>query len=244
MHETKLLTVITCLKENDIRIYDTRDSLTSFLNHDISWLVKASQYCTSDFTATLADGPNVEVIKCEDSGIYDGLNQAIDHCKSPYYVVFGAGDKAHPQGFKKASDFVRSRPDLDAFFFGITLSGGLCVTPNIDELPRRMSSPHPGCIIRTGISRDLGFYDRTYQIAADYDHVIRLVKHTRNFYQDPLPICSFLGGGISDQRWLEGFLEEELIRIRNYNSNYLAVMARMLSKSVGPIAEVIQRNLS
>ena len=221
------ISIITALLQGDENVYLTAESLIPELGEDIGWSIKYSHGTVPEQVRALAKGGRVEVLGEFDSSLYMGLNQALSHSEADYFLVIGAGDTVVPGALAMVLSFVQANSALDSFFFAVNCpSLGATLYPRPHDLASRMACPHPGTLLRTQKAKMLGGFDERYQIAADYDLISR--------YISMFPVCgwvdqvivNYAGGGLSEKRALEGYLEEELIRMRVWKSPVEAVAAR------------------
>ena len=231
--------IITCVKSDTSELIETWNSISDKISPIVHWVIKYSQHCSKKFIDQIPDHPSIIKIVSGDESLYGALNQALLGCKSKFYMVIGAGDKI-VESFDRIDLIIKENPNKDAYFFATKISKDgqqRILVPNPDELNVRMSCPHPSAILKTEISKKINGFSEKYEIASDYDHLCRykLISDLDLFYSS-LVLVDFLGGGISDTRPFEGYLEEELIRSRVYKSNIFASQGRLLS--------VISQNLS
>jgi hypothetical protein len=225
-----LLTIVTGALNGDPNLSISATSILPQIKPGkVNWLIKNS---TSELNGCLADYRScagVEIVAQNDSSLYQGLNQALEHIDGGYFMVLGAGDSL----CANAADFILAclteNPNLDSFYFAVQLAkSGQILQPRPPEITHRMACPHPGAVLSVSNARALGGFDERYQIAADYDLLCRyLFKHSASGWSDHIAV-NYMGGGISETRAIEGFLEEELIRSRVFKSPKIAVCDRSL----------------
>ena len=220
------LSVMTCVLGNPEELKDTFNSLLPYLDENFGWLIKATG--SSDSFLKNFIHPFVTIIHQKDNSLYDGMNQGLFSLKSEYYFVLGAGDVGLDHAVRELKQSVSDQSSL--FFSLIIKQSNHIGVPNPLELSIRMACPHPSTVYRVESSKSINGYDTKYLIASDYDHTSRYVKVYGNgsIYSDIL--VSYMGGGLSDIRSLEGYLEEELIRKRVWGVNDYQVYASMLQK--------------
>jgi hypothetical protein len=224
------LTIVTAALNCDENIsISAKSILPQIKSGKVNWLIKNS---TSKFNGCLADYrnfPGIKLIAQSDSSLYQGLNQALEHIDDGYFMVLGAGDSLSTDAADFISKCLIENPNLESFYFAVQLAKtGQVLLPRPPEIMHRMACPHPGAVLSVQKARALGGFDERYQIAADYDLLCRyLVKHSASGWVDHT-VVNYLGGGISETRAIEGFLEEELIRSRVFKSPQIAVCERSL----------------
>lgn len=224
-----LLTIVTGLLEGDTNIVETANSVIPQLNGKASWLIKNSSPNPISSLLSYREMKDVKVFCQQDSSLYSGLNQALSWVDGDFFLVLGAGDTLEPGAIDFIHQTVLQNPSIDGFYFAVRLAkSGRILAPKPAEINVRMACPHPGAILNTQKVRSLGGFDERYQIASDYDLLCRYIKnHSSSGWSEQF-IVNYMGGGLSDQRALEGFLEEELIRLRIWNSPQIDVCRRGL----------------
>lgn len=236
------ITFITCIKSDTQDWRKTWDSLKGIIGGNIFWIIKLSQYCSESFVLEFPSNANILVVRSDDSGLYDGLNKALVKVVTKYYCVLGAGD-CIADSFEDIKKQIMQNPDADAYFFATeSLEFNMIMAPNPKEINVRMSCPHPSAILSRDISIKIGGYSRKYDIASDYDHMCRYLKvASRCFYSNTV-LTKFQGGGVSTKKYFEAYLEEELIRIRNFESSYMAIYGRLLQQIAPRLSKFISLN--
>ena len=77
-----------------------------------------------------------------------------------------------------------------------------------------MSCPHPGVILKTEYVREIGGFDERYEIAADFDMLLKYFNRWRKITTAAFPIVDFQGNGVSERRVKEAAIESDLARAR------------------------------
>ena len=238
----KTITILTCVLGEPPELTDTYNSLVKFLNNEFNWLIKFDGTASPEYV----DKFRKEYINCiqlVDNSLYQAMNQGISLIETEYYFVLGAGDRLAGgeliELWRKSTETSES-----SYFFSIKLAKNQQVlAPNPNELGFRMACPHPGSILRTKNSLEIGGFDLKYDIASDYDHLSRYVKKYGSGRTYTNVLVDYLGGGLSERRAMEGYLEEELVRKRVWGAHDYAVYSRMITKTSG-LATTILNTLS
>ena len=221
------LTVVTAVLQGDLNIRATADSLLPQLSEGTMWLIKYSSDTLPEEIQNLTKHSCVKVIAKPDSCLYEGLNQALIEVSTEYFIVVGAGDILAPNTLELIQKTARENPALDSIFFAVlNLSSGGLLLPRPNELAFRMACPHPGAVLKTNMARAIGGFDLKYEIAADYDLLSRFILRFPFCGWIDHTVVNYMGGGLSDRRAVEGFLEEELVRVRIWRSPNPDVCAR------------------
>ena len=223
--------VLTCVLGEPAALEATRDSLLPFLSPGVTWTLKFAANSSAEFIARFAHR-HVFCHQSSDSSVYDAMNQGLAHMAADFYCVLGAGDLIEGAGLQQLLTRLAQAPAPTACFAPLVYAqSGVVWTPAPQELPVRMSCPHPGVVLGVQGSRDVGGFDLGYKIAGDYDLISRYVRRFGFGETQSLPLVRFAGGGLSDVRAFEGTLEEELIRMRVWQSHEYAVQARLLRRT-------------
>jgi hypothetical protein len=120
---------------------------------------------------------------------------------------------------------------------------GAVSMPQPEAIKYFMSCAHPSSLLRVKNSLSIGGFDVQYQIAADYDHLSRYaMAFGLGEALDMPPLVSFMGGGLSDARALEGYIEENLVRIRVWKLPDIRIMGDLLNHSAVNISNSIRHN--
>lgn len=210
------ITVVTAVLSSDFdSLLDTFSSVKEFLNENLTWIIKVNCPHHPESFNLFVKHPFISVIFKTDTGIYVGLNQALDFLEDGYFFVLGAGDRLRAQEFRSLLyklSLYRRPPS--AVFAGIYHVGRKHNwLPNFNKLRVSMSCPHPATLLDVRKVRAIGGFDTRYNIAADFDLVSRYIKLYKHALSLDLIIIDFEGGGLSEQS-LEGPLECELIKWR------------------------------
>jgi len=236
------ISVLTCVKSDTQDVIETWESIRPYINTDLNWIIKFGPECSDQFVKSIPNQQGIIKIQSPDRSLYDGLNQALEHCETDLYFVLGAGDRVSPS-FSNAVLEIHENQESSAYFFSCMLmKSNSVLQPAVEEINIRMACPHPGSILRTKLSKEINGYTTMYQIASDYDHLSRYLNSYQDVYQSTTVVSEFMGGGLSEHRAFEGMLEEELIRIRVFKSNPFAVYGRLFRIVANPISGLLSAN--
>jgi len=146
------------------------------------------------------------IVICQpDNGIFDAMNQALDHASGKYVLFLNAGDLLFDGGvLEQVAKVVTQEVDL-GLVYGDYFSGPLQL---VVKSPKRLSGfflyrttlCHQSCFAAREQIEKLGRFDTTYPVVADYDLLLRMVLGASVPYQYlPKTLCWYLGGGSSTQ---------------------------------------------
>lgn len=143
-----------------------------------------------------------------DSGIYSAFNKGIRASKGEWICFLGSDDYfLNDDVLNKCASAVQSLP----------LNVGLLYTKVIvlnkdgqaivelgeswDQAKHKMnysmSIPHPGLFVRRELFEKYGGFDETFKIAADYDFVLRVIKHSEVEFRGEIVSVGMEFGGVS-----------------------------------------------
>ncbi len=213
-----ILSIVTTLLDSDLSVESTYESLMPQLQTEVEWVIKNSTHKAKPEIQRMTTGRSIKVINNPDRGLYEGLNQALKYCEGSYIWVVGAGDKFMPgsvQAVLKAIELIELNESADSICFPIYhRSLNRIILSDPTKFGPNMSCPHPGVILKTEYVRELGGFDERYEIAADFDLLLKYFKRWQKIATAPIPIIDFQGNGVSERRVKEAALESDLARAR------------------------------
>lgn len=238
------LSIFTCVIGEPAVLRDTAASISPWLSQHINWIIKFSDKTSKQFVDGFS-GAHIKTYQAADSSLYDALNQCLTLSESDYYMVLGAGDKLIPDGAASINNLLTNNAlSAPAYHAPLFLEfGNHTFHPNPSELKYRMSCPHPSSLLKVSNSIAIGGFDTSYKIAADYDHLSRysITFGNGQILNTPPPV-SYLGGGMSDVRALESYLEATLIRQRVWNTSDIQIFGDLLKYTATTISDTITQN--
>ena len=237
----KIISILTCVIGEPENLINTYNSIYQVLSEEVSWTIKFHNSTKIEFIK-LFEKEHINIIVEDDSSVYHGMNQGLANVDSVYYLVIGSGDEIDQNGFSLALNFIKNdlQNNTPLYFFSVKyLNSELVLKPYPSQFPIKMACPHPGAILKKQNSMDLNGYDPIYKIASDYDHLSRYVKKFGSGIICDQVLVNILAGGISEQKSIEAYLEEELIRKRVWQSNDWLIYDRMLTKAAKNISHFI-----
>lgn len=225
-----LITIITALHDADENILITYESISKQLSNKVHWLIKLSSSKITPNLEKIKSNSFIKIACINDSSLYEGLNQAIALCNSDWMMVLGSGDTLCNQAMEVILHNIDQYPLANAFFFSTKhTKNDFIIYPNPNEIHLRMACPHPSSLMKVNEIKQLNGFDCSYKIAADYDLISRYLIKYETYLVNNEVIVNFKGDGISELKALEGYLEEELIRSRIWNSTQIAICERAIN---------------
>ena len=186
MSDQLWLTIVTVVKDAPSEMART---LASLLNQDLS----GTEYCvidssadTAQVSAMLSDSAlDAEYQWVPAAGVYAAMNSGLASATGRYIYFLNAGDELLPDTLARVRETAEQRNALFA---------------------RGQFAPHQGTFASTDELREVGGFDVSYRIAADYSAFLKLTTKSTPVMLD-FPIARFHEGGLSTQRWQESFRE-------------------------------------
>ncbi len=164
-----------------------------------------------DFIKSVND-PRIRIFEQKDTGIYDGMNQAITHATGDFYIFMNCGDLFYDENVlarfeKAAKNYIEENtaPTENAplILYGsryseITKSVEY-ISPRITPLVCFRNIPCHQAVLYSKECFKKHLYRPEYKVRADYEHFLWSVlkNHTATVYIEE-PVCRYEGGGYSD----------------------------------------------
>ena len=178
-----------------------------------------------------------KVISEKDEGIADAFNKGIKNSSGNAIMFLNSGDDLIDTDFlKDAEEILKKNKKIDFIHSNLLLvdSTGLelFMKPPFCNLGRGLPYLHPTMIVRKSVFEQIGFFNKDYKIAMDFDFVVRLVKNNyKGFYISDKYVVKMEGTGRSIKQEFAAI--QECYKSLKQN-NYLN-----LKKSFGLIIRII-----
>ena len=175
-----LLSIITINLNNREGLRKTIESVVAQTAHNFEYIIIDGGSVDGSKELIESYGPSIAYWQSrKDKGIYNAMNQGIDHAKGEFCLFLNAGDYLLKEG--DIDDFLPYLPKYDLVCGNILFDG---VVDEIAEcLPQTISLDfmyfaslwHPATFIRTALFKKFGKYNEEFRIAADYDFFLKLI---------------------------------------------------------------------
>lgn len=213
MTTNPLFSIITITRNNLGGLKKTGQSLNEQTNRDFEWVIVdgKSDDGTRDYLTTV----KAKIISEPDKGIYDAMNKGINTSSGDYLIFMNAGDYFfNSDTLNTVAD--KTSQDHPEFIYGdaMELSNGeqrYKKSRPASKINQGMFTHHQAMIYNKTILENKK-YDLSYDIAADYDLTLSVLRDNPETLYIPLPLCIFEGKGVSQQRVLQGRKEQFIIR--------------------------------
>lgn len=234
-----LISVITVCRNAARTLPATIDSVKAqrypFLEHCI--IDGASSDHTLDI---LKQHQHLRWISEPDNGIYDAMNKGLAMARGEIIGFLNADDVFAHEGVLQAVAEVLSDKEVGACFADLEFRderGRILRRYNSGRFhPRRLAwgwmPAHPTLYVRREWYQQIGGYRTDYQIAADYEFVVRLFACARCPYRYVPDVWVYMRpGGISTRGWRSSWiLNKEIVRACRENgisTSFFRLMAKL-----------------
>lgn len=217
------ISIITVTYNSAATVKDTLESVKKQDYPDIEHILIDG--ASKDETVSIIKSyPNVKWISEKDNGLYDAINKGIQMATGDVIGILNSDDFFPDKGVVSAiaDEFMQS--NIDAVFGNIAF-----VRPdNLQKIVRLYSSKrftpkkfaygympaHPSFYVKKSCYDQFGLYQLDYEIAADYELVMRFIYKNNINYQYIDKILVYMRtGGVSNKNWLSRYtLNKEIIK--------------------------------
>jgi glycosyltransferase involved in cell wall biosynthesis len=240
------ISLITVSYQSVATIRKTIESVISQKFDNIEYIVIDGNSCDGTIDLIRSFGINIHRFISEpDKGIYNAMNKGIKLATGDVVGILNSDDFfVNDMVIEKVSEtFLNS--DIDVLYADVQF-----VDPNnINKVVRYYSSKrfkpskfkygfmpaHPSFYARRELFEKIGYYKENYQIASDYELLIRfLYKHKLKSKYIEMPFVSMRTGGISNKSLKSNYiLNQEIIRAckeNGINTNIFYVYSKYFTK--------------
>ncbi len=242
------ISVVTSVFNRDKTIADTLSSVASQDYGSVEHVIQdgASTDGTLDIIKQFAR-PNVVLDSAPDDGIYDGINKGILRSTGDIVGLMHSDDLfAAPHILSRVAQAMAD-PDIDGVYGDLDYVAeddlGRIIrkwrsgeyTP--EKLARGWMPPHPSLYLRRAVFDRWGLYDTSFQIAADYDAMLRyLAKGNIRLAYVPEVFVKMRIGGESN-RSLARIIQKSREDYRAIHKNGVGGIGTLASKNLSKIRQ-------
>ena len=215
-----LVSVVTVTYNRATRIEDTIHAVLEQTYPNVEYLVVdgGSTDGTVDILRKYEDRLGFWVSE-PDAGIYDAMNKAVDLVHdSASYVLFANSDDTlySPQALER---LVQGGCGADLVYGRMIVTDGEASAVYgrkivLEDLAGEMLC-HPATMMRRRIFDDVGKFDTSFRIAADYDLIVRCFAHPVSSQFVPEIVSRMAMGGVSEDQFMISCRErKKVVRAR------------------------------
>ena len=203
------IAIITVTLNASNQIGRLAQSLAAQTDKNFIWIVK--DCCSDDSTIEIIDGFRhlfpIHTIISLDSGIYDGLNQAIESCTSLFYLTAGADDFLFPSAVESLNNSLINDKHSADIYLNCVKVGNKVIKPGrgnglLYGMQGFAANHSLGCLIRQDLHQNLGLYSTKLQVAADSQFLYKLFHSGCKFSETGVVVGEFSLGGVSTSKML------------------------------------------
>ena len=219
------LSIITVVKDDPEGLQQTLASIDAQGELDAEVVIIDGSESAVD-NVTLSSLP-WRIVRQSPRGIYPAMNAGLESARGEYVYFLNAGDTfSGSDTLTRILDGLRESPD-SIWAFGTVefhdASGHPLHEPSWSYesergrlFARGVFPAHQGVVARTDALRDLGGFDESYIVAADYKLMLQLSTLAAPI-RWTWPIARFQQGGTSSQRWWTALREFHRARREVFN---------------------------
>lgn len=228
------LTIITVTKNAGDKLKKTVDSVTRIAQeHHIEYIVKdgVSSDGSSDFLQKDSNYKDIRFICSPDSGVYDGMNQAIALARGQYIYFLNAGDLIHPACAPTKILAVLNEATSKVVYTQLfnKRDGTFIRYPSVVSrfLLYRKNLCHQSIIANRESLLAAGGFDIGFRYSADRDLLVRLANMhgIRSFRSLPLCWVIYEDNGLTSQSSARKIMYYE---VKEINRRHFSFMERTL----------------
>lgn len=217
-----LLTIITVNRNNAIGLKRTINSVIPQLQFEIEYIIIDG--ASTDGSVKLAEGVQNKLaywVSENDNGIYHAMNKGIKNAKGDYILFLNSGDVLI-QDISLIFPAIEHRPDI--------FSAAILVEKENNSVILRLPIvhfkktdimlnclPHQSTLIKRSLFQQYGYYDESFQIAADLEFWLRICPHSIRYTYSFTVLSRMEKEGLGASRNETHFTERLRIFKRYYN---------------------------
>lgn len=196
------VSIITVVYNNAKTIEQTIQSVLNQTYPNVEYIIVdgGSTDGTVEIIRKYLDGMAVFISE-KDDGLYDAMNKGIEYASGEIVGILNSDDIYVEDAVSYVVESFRvQQADViygNALHFDDTPKTSLYNCSDLEEIWYRMAIPHPATFVKREIYIKYGMFDTQYQIAADYDLMLRLYTQGVKFYHLDKILTCFRRGGLN-----------------------------------------------
>jgi len=245
------VSVITIVKNHAIGLVATHQSLLEQSFSD--WEMVIVFGVSGDATLAVAkdmqsNDSRILLIEQSDSGIYEAMNEGLTSASGEFIWFMNAGDRFASTSTLASAVVHISQNNEGAIIGGYRMEGSSqnkaysYPSRNINSLSfafNRRGGCHQAMIFRTKFLKELGGFDTSYSLAADFDLVLRVIQNYKASRNSEI-YASIEPGGRADQGIFLVHNQKHQIR-KNLLNGPILVLASFLWTALAKIKIILKR---
>ena len=172
----------------------------------------------------------LKVLSEPDDGLYDAMNKGIELAKGDVIGIVNSDDWYEPNTIENANDVFEKDKKIGivhGLMRRIRHDGYsyLMAGKDIKRLRYYMCLNHPTFMVKKNVYEELGVFNTSYKLSADYDFTLRAYLAGVEFYKIDYIMSNMRLGGVSDLRYKEGLKEKVIIQKQNGISSFSYILS-------------------
>lgn len=199
-----LITIITVVFNAENYLEQTIQSVVNQTYKNIEYLIIDGGSTDKTVDVIKKHERNITFWSSEpDKGIYDAMNKGIKKAKGEYIGLLNSDDYYEPDAVEIIVTQINKTPGADVLFGNVYILNEflkkkkLQTNMNGVNLEKGFSISHPTVFVKREVYLKYGVFDLSYQVAADYELLLRFYKKNCNFRYINKVITNFREGGMS-----------------------------------------------
>ncbi len=247
------ISIITAVLNRKNEIEETLESLKNQTYRNIQHIIidggstDGTLDILKNYKSTVKDY-EIILMSEKDKGLYNALNKGVSLATGEIIGILHAGDLfAHNKVLEKVVNSFKEKNFIDGVYGDVEFFNESGKTVRISKLGDfdykkiliGWHPTHPTLFLRKYVYDNLGFYREDFDIASDYEFILRVILKGKYklFYLNEILVKMRTGGksGQSPRKFIKKFIEDWKI-VKEYNLPFYTVLLKKLIK----ISEILR----
>lgn len=213
------LSIVTTVYNGEQTIGRTIESVVS-QGVDVEYVIVDGASTDATLDVVRGYGDQVSVVEsARDQGIYYGMNRGIELAKGDWVGIINSDDYYLPGALEKVQSMISDDVDVihgDMIFFHdeLGLAKRLRKQQGVSMFQQQPAF-HPTMFVRKAVYGEIGAYDGSFALAADWEFTVRALKAGKRFLQLDDALTVMRAGGRSQRAYIQVLTEVLKILARN-----------------------------
>jgi glycosyltransferase involved in cell wall biosynthesis len=228
------VSIISIARNNKEGLANTYRSVLAqtYKNWELILVVAPSQDGTIALSESLASSdPRIENLAQNGLGIYSAMNQGLKEANGDYVWFLNSGDEFNDDATLECALKQIQLLNADLLIGGYSVSGDSNSQPYLKSSKRlssfefafnRRGGCHQAMLFHKKKVLEFGGFDIDFELASDFDLVMKIVKGENSFRAERVFAC-IEPGGVSDQRIYDVIREKHQIRRNHFERKTLVL---------------------
>jgi glycosyltransferase involved in cell wall biosynthesis len=195
-----LVTIITVVLNGEKHIEQTMNSVLNQRYSNIEYIIIDGGSIDNTINIIEKYNNKLDYWQSEkDKGLYYAMNKGISLAKGELIGILNADDYYSEDAINFVVDaYLTSHADiLHGDILLMTDKESVRMKPDIRKMKEQPSIFHPTCFVKKTVYDAIGTFDTRYKISADYDFLLRCLKHNYSSQYIHEVLTCFRSGGMS-----------------------------------------------